>query len=125
MALGPVLYTFTELEVLLRVGMPKFVLCAGIERATRGADVRRAQLARIIPEATYKHRRDRLTQDESGNAGRLARIVATTAHVWSDEDDIAADRLPAGMGAPSNQRVDLRDAWLAEFRRRSRPLLLP
>ncbi|WP_425126152.1 hypothetical protein [Burkholderia cepacia] len=97
--------------------MPKSALRAGVERATRGMEVRRALHARVIPKVTYKRCRDRLTQDESGKAGRLARIVASTAHVWSDEHDITADRLPAGLSTPSNQRVDLRDARLAELRR--------
>ena len=87
MDLQPVPHTLAELEALVREGLPKSALRAGVEHATQGADARRALLARIIPEATYKRRRDRLTPDESEKTERLARIVATTAYVWSDEED--------------------------------------
>ncbi|MDE1009737.1 MAG: DUF2384 domain-containing protein [Paraburkholderia fungorum] len=87
MELRQVPHTLAELEALVRDGLPKSALRAGVEHATQGADARRALLARIIPEATYKRRRDRLTPDESEKAERLARIVATTAYVWNDEED--------------------------------------
>jgi putative toxin-antitoxin system antitoxin component (TIGR02293 family) len=41
----------------------------------------------IIPEATFKRRRDRLNSDESEKAERLARIVATADYVWDSEPD--------------------------------------
>ncbi len=87
MELRPLPHTLAELEALVRDGLPKSALRAGVEHATQGADARRALLARIIPEATYKRRRDRLTQDESEKTERLARIVATTTYVWNDEED--------------------------------------
>ncbi|RQR81724.1 MULTISPECIES: antitoxin Xre/MbcA/ParS toxin-binding domain-containing protein [unclassified Burkholderia] len=87
MGLRPLPHTLAELEALVRGGLPKSALRAGVEHATQGADARRALLARIIPEATYKRRRDRLTQDESEKTERLARIVATTTYVWNDEED--------------------------------------
>ncbi|PCE30588.1 antitoxin Xre-like helix-turn-helix domain-containing protein, partial [Burkholderia ubonensis] len=86
MELRPVPHTLAELEARVRDGLPKAALKAGVEHATDGADARRALLARIIPEATYKRRRDRLTQDESEKTERLARIVATAAYVWDDAD---------------------------------------
>ncbi|OJA64475.1 hypothetical protein BGV68_01315 [Burkholderia ubonensis] len=86
MELRPVPHTLAELEARVRNGLPKAALKAGVEHATDGADARRALLARIIPEATYKRRRDRLTQDESEKTERLARIVATAAYVWDDAD---------------------------------------
>ena len=82
MELRPLPHTLAELEARVRDGLPKSAL-----RAAQGADARRALLARIIPEATYKRRRDRLTQDESEKTERLARIVATTTYVWNDEED--------------------------------------
>ena len=87
MELRQVPHTLAELEALVRDGLPKSALRAGVEHAAQGADARRALLARIIPEATYKRRRDRLTPDESEKTERLARIVATTAYVWNDEED--------------------------------------
>lgn len=87
MGLTPVPHTLAELEARVRGGLPKSALRTGVEHAAFGMDARRALLARIIPEATYKRRRDRLTPDESEKTERLARIVATAAFVWSDEDD--------------------------------------
>ena len=87
MGLQPVPHTLAELEARVREGLPKSALRAGVEHATGSADARRALLAQIIPEATYKRRRDRLTRDESEKAERLARVVATAAYVWDDPDD--------------------------------------
>ncbi|AEA65510.1 antitoxin Xre/MbcA/ParS toxin-binding domain-containing protein [Burkholderia gladioli] len=90
MALSPVPHTLAELEARVRDGLPKSALRAGIEHAVGGADARRSLLARIIPEATYKRRRDRLTPDESEKAERLARVVATAVYVWDDAEDARA-----------------------------------
>jgi putative toxin-antitoxin system antitoxin component (TIGR02293 family) len=87
MDLRPLPHTLAELEARVRDGLPKSALRAGVAHATQGADARRALLARIIPEATYKRRRDRLTPDESEKTERLARIVATASYVWADADD--------------------------------------
>jgi putative toxin-antitoxin system antitoxin component (TIGR02293 family) len=59
----------------------------GVEHATRSAEERRALLARIVPEATFKRRRYKLSSDESEKTERLARIVATARYVWDDEAD--------------------------------------
>ncbi|WP_186177298.1 antitoxin Xre/MbcA/ParS toxin-binding domain-containing protein [Burkholderia gladioli] len=90
MALSPVPHTLAELEARVRDGLPKSALRAGVEHAVGGADARRSLLARIIPEATYKRRRDRLTPDESEKAERLARVVATAVYVWDDAEDARA-----------------------------------
>ncbi|KVU37419.1 hypothetical protein WK68_17150 [Burkholderia ubonensis] len=87
MALPPAPHTLAELEALTRDGLLKSALRAGVERATQGADARRALRERSIPKATYKRRDDRLTRDESEKTERLARIVATATYVWNDEDD--------------------------------------
>ena len=44
-------------------------------------------LYRIVPEATYKRRRDKLNAEESARTERLARIYATAQYVWSSEDE--------------------------------------
>jgi putative toxin-antitoxin system antitoxin component (TIGR02293 family) len=87
MALKPLPQTFAELEERIRHGLPKSALRACVEHAIEGAEARRALLHRIVPEATYKRRRDRLTQDESEKTERLARLVATAAYVWGNEND--------------------------------------
>ena len=87
MALSPVPHTLAELEAQVRAGLPKSALRAGVAHATGSAEARRALLAQIIPAATYKRRRERLTVDESEKAERLARVVATATYVWDDPHD--------------------------------------
>jgi putative toxin-antitoxin system antitoxin component (TIGR02293 family) len=41
---------------------------------------------RIVPEATYKRRRDRLSPAESERAERLARAIAMAEDVWQDRE---------------------------------------
>jgi putative toxin-antitoxin system antitoxin component (TIGR02293 family) len=41
---------------------------------------------RIVPEATFKRRRDRLSSAESERTERLARVIATAEYVWEDRD---------------------------------------
>ncbi|HDV6368200.1 TPA: antitoxin Xre/MbcA/ParS toxin-binding domain-containing protein [Burkholderia cepacia] len=87
MALQPVPHTLAELEARVRAGLPKSALRASVESATSSVDVRHVLLAQITPAATDKRRLKRLTRDESEKTERLARIVATAAHVWSSLED--------------------------------------
>ena len=87
MALFPIPHSFAELDDLVAHGLPKDALKASVDRVCVSGDDRKRLLYRIIPEATYKRRRDHLTPDESGRAERLARIFATTDYVWNSEDD--------------------------------------
>ena len=41
---------------------------------------------RIVPEATYKRRRERLSAAESERTERLARVVAMAEDVWQDRE---------------------------------------
>ena len=87
MALATLPRSFAELDDLVHQGLPKTALRAGVDQVGRTADERRRLLFRIIPEATFKRRLDRLTPDESEKTERLARVFATALHVWDDEDD--------------------------------------
>ena len=42
---------------------------------------------RIVPEATYKRRGDRLSLVESERTERLARVVATAEWLWGNRED--------------------------------------
>jgi putative toxin-antitoxin system antitoxin component (TIGR02293 family) len=90
MALTPVPHSVAELDDRVREGLPKSALREGVEHATRSPEERKALLARIVPEATFKRRRERLSPDESEKTERLARIFATANYVWDDEDDARA-----------------------------------
>jgi len=87
LALAPAPHTFAELDAAVRAGLPKAALRESVAHAVSTADERRALMARIVPEATFKRRRDRLTPDESEKTERLARIFASANFVWDDEDD--------------------------------------
>lgn len=87
MALAPIPHSFAELDEMISKGLPKGALKASVDRIYLSAEDRKQLLYRIIPEATYKRRRDSLSAEESERAERLARIFATAAHVWNSEED--------------------------------------
>lgn len=87
MAIAPTPHSFAELDALVSRGLPKKALKASVDSVCLTTEERRQLLYRIIPEATYKRRRDRLSAEESGRAERLARIYATAQYVWNSDDD--------------------------------------
>jgi putative toxin-antitoxin system antitoxin component (TIGR02293 family) len=87
MALVPIPHSFAELDEMVSKGLPKGALKASIEHICASAEDRKQLLYRIIPEATYKRRRENLSAEESGRAERLARIFATAQYVWDSEQD--------------------------------------
>lgn len=84
MKLHPLPQTLSDLEAVVSKGLPKAALRASVEQIYADVDDRNSLLYSIVPEATYKRRRDRLTPEESGRAERLARVYATAVHVWDD-----------------------------------------
>jgi putative toxin-antitoxin system antitoxin component (TIGR02293 family) len=87
MALVALPQSFAELDQLVSDGLPKSALKASIDHLYNNSEDRKKLLYRIIPEATYKRRRDKLTPEESGRAERLARIYATAQYVWDSDED--------------------------------------
>jgi putative toxin-antitoxin system antitoxin component (TIGR02293 family) len=87
MSLSPLPRSFSELDDLVRHGLPKSALRISADHVGRTSEERKALLYRIIPEATYKRRRDKLSPDESEKAERLARVFATAEYVWDSEED--------------------------------------
>ena len=90
MALIPAPHSFAELDEQVAEGLPKAALKAGVARMGRNADERRELLHRVVPEATFKRRKDRLSATESEKTERLARVYATARHVWNSDDDALA-----------------------------------
>ena len=90
MALTPLPHSFAELDARVSQGLPKAALKASIEHICSSREDRQSLLYRIIPEATYKRRRESLSAEESGRTERLARIYATAQYVWDSEDDARA-----------------------------------
>ena len=87
MGLTQVPGSLAGLEEMVAKGLPKSALKASVDHVEQTPAERRALLYRIIPEATYKRRRDRLTPEESERAERLARTYATARHVWNSDED--------------------------------------
>jgi putative toxin-antitoxin system antitoxin component (TIGR02293 family) len=90
MALLPAPHSFAELDAVVSHGLPKNALKASVAYICLSAEDRKQLLYRIIPEATYKRRRDKLSAEESGRIERLARIYATAQYVWNSDDDARA-----------------------------------
>ena len=90
MALVSVPHSFAELDELVSHGLPKNALKASVDRICLNNEDRKHLLYRIIPEATYKRRRDKLSVEESERAERLARVYATAQYVWNSDDDARA-----------------------------------
>ncbi|WP_235943440.1 antitoxin Xre/MbcA/ParS toxin-binding domain-containing protein [Zoogloea dura] len=87
MALVPAPHSFAELDEMVSKGLPKGALKASIDHVHVSAEDRKQLLYRIVPEATYKRRRESLSAEESARVERLARIFATAAYVWDSEED--------------------------------------
>lgn len=90
MSLTTAPHSFAELDELVSNGLPKEALKSSVEHFFSSADDRKKLLYRIIPEATYKRRKESLSPDESEKTERLARIFATAQYVWDSEDDARA-----------------------------------
>jgi putative toxin-antitoxin system antitoxin component (TIGR02293 family) len=75
------------LDSLVTNGLPKHALKAIIDNIGLNTEERKQLLYRIVPEATYKRRRDKLNAEESERTERLARIYATAQYVWNSEEE--------------------------------------
>lgn len=87
MELDIVPHSFSELDQMVAEGLPKKALKASVERICSTLEEKKHLLYKIVPEATYKRRRNKLTAEESGRAERLARVYATAQYVWHSDDD--------------------------------------
>jgi putative toxin-antitoxin system antitoxin component (TIGR02293 family) len=58
-----------------------------VERVVKDRQTQRRLIYRIVPEATYKRRRDLLKLEESEHTERLARVIATAEYVWDNEEE--------------------------------------
>jgi len=90
MALAPLPHSFAELDSWVSHGLPKQTLKASVNRVCTRNENRKQLLYKIVPEASYKRRRDKLTPEESGRTERLARVYATAYYVWNSDEDARA-----------------------------------
>jgi putative toxin-antitoxin system antitoxin component (TIGR02293 family) len=84
--LGSAVTSLLELSDAVERGLPKSTLRNVARRIFSDTADQRAMMHRIVPEATYKRRRERLSPAESERTERLARVVAMAEDVWQDRD---------------------------------------
>jgi putative toxin-antitoxin system antitoxin component (TIGR02293 family) len=84
--LGKAVTSLLELNEAVEQGLPKASLRIVVARVFPDAAGQRAMMRRIVPEATYKRRRERLSPAESARTERLARIVAIAEDVWQNRE---------------------------------------
>jgi putative toxin-antitoxin system antitoxin component (TIGR02293 family) len=84
--LGKTMTSVLLLNDAVERGLPKATLRNVARRIFADAAGQRAMMHRIVPEATYKRRRERLSPAESERTERLARVVATAEDVWQDRE---------------------------------------
>ena len=84
--LGKTMTSLLELNDAVERGLPKATLRNVVRRVFPDNPEQRILMNRIVPEATYKRRGERLSPAESGRTERLARVIAIAEDVWQDRE---------------------------------------
>ena len=85
--LGRRLGSLGALNDVVASGLPKAALRQTASRIFPGKTDQKRLMNRIVPEATFKRRRDRLSAAESERTERIARVVAYAEYVWGGLED--------------------------------------
>jgi putative toxin-antitoxin system antitoxin component (TIGR02293 family) len=85
--LGRRLASLATLNDAVAEGLPKAALRQTASRIFTGKVEQKQLMNRVVPEATFKRRRDRLSAAESERTERIARVVANAELVWDDRND--------------------------------------
>jgi putative toxin-antitoxin system antitoxin component (TIGR02293 family) len=85
--LGRRLSSINALSDAVSKGLPKAALRQTAGRIFGDRAEQRQLMNRIVPEATFKRRRDRLSAAESERTERIARVMASAEFVWTDRGD--------------------------------------
>jgi len=85
--LGRRLVSLAALSGAVSKGLPKAALRQTAGRIFEDRAEQRQLMNRIVPEATFKRRRERLSAAESERTERLARVMASAEFVWGDRSD--------------------------------------
>ncbi len=85
--LGRRLGSVSALNEAVSQGLPKAALRQTAVRVYEGKAEQRQLMNRIVPEATFKRRRDRLSAAESERTERIARVMANAEYVWGSRED--------------------------------------
>jgi putative toxin-antitoxin system antitoxin component (TIGR02293 family) len=84
---GHRLASIAALSDAVSKGLPKAALRHTAGRIFEDRTEQRQLMNRIVPEATFKRRRDRLSMAESERTERIARVMAGAEFVWGDRSD--------------------------------------
>lgn len=84
--LGTNFKSLLELSDAVERGLPKSTLRNVARRVFTDPSDQRAMMHRVVPEATYKRRRERLSPAESERTERLARVIAMAEDVWQNRE---------------------------------------
>ena len=76
--------TISELDHMVQQGLPKQALARTLQSLGQGES--RQFQSRVVPLATWKRRRSRLSVIESERTERLARIGAIAKEVWNGDE---------------------------------------
>ena len=82
--LGRRLASIHALSHAVAQGLPKAALRQTAGHVFEDRAEQRQLMNRIVPEATFKRRRDRLSAAESERTERLARVLASAEFVWNN-----------------------------------------
>jgi putative toxin-antitoxin system antitoxin component (TIGR02293 family) len=85
--LGHRLASLASLNDAVSNGLPKAALRQTAARIFEDRAEQRQLMNRIVPEATFKRRRDRLSASESERTERIARVMAGAEFVWNNRAD--------------------------------------
>lgn len=85
--LGRRVGSLAALDDAVAEGLPKAALRQTASRIYAGKMEQKQLMNRIVPEATFKRRRDRLSAAESERTERIARVVANAEYVWDDRHE--------------------------------------
>ncbi|KAF0190553.1 MAG: hypothetical protein FD165_2634 [Gammaproteobacteria bacterium] len=81
------IHSLFDLAETVAHGLPKKALQATIKHLTLDSETAKLISNQLVPPATFKRRKTRLSPQESERVERLARVYATALDVWDDDDD--------------------------------------
>jgi putative toxin-antitoxin system antitoxin component (TIGR02293 family) len=84
--LGHPVASILDLSQAVERGLPRITLRNVVRHVYSDPSDQRAMMHRVVPEATYKRRRERLSRAESERTERLARVIAMSEEVWQDAE---------------------------------------
>ena len=85
--LGRAICSLDQLVEAVENGLPKGCLRNTARRVLADRGEQRRLMYRVVPEATFKRRRERLSPSESERTERLARVVAAAEYVWDSPEN--------------------------------------